>query len=493
MTPNPLRRLAASTVVVIAASVAPLFVAAPARAAAPPPPAVSACGSFGMNPGQPLDDQTGVVGLTLDYAKQIAATGATYVRLDFIRKAGASQVDLAVYDKILDDLATAGLRPLGLLGPGLVTGDQAQWNASPDPTTGANAMADAFVAEASRIIAHFYARSVTWEIWNEPNAWTKCSPLEDAACDPGASGATYVRPEVLANILFRLNPSTDGTGATYLNQLVVGGLLGHDADPGDGSKGFTYLDAFYDAVARIGPALNATTTTPWSGFGYHPYLDDGRDVPSCASDYVARLDELAARRAQHGDTSQAWLTEVGWSSKPQDGLTDADAQAQRLALQDKQASNVTKVMSTLTARPDVATAFLFKFQDSPGLEYGVLNLDGTKKASYQALVTSMGQHCGDQSWGCDGLTMGPLQSTEEVDEPVGAAPGDGASGEPSGGATGAGGEGEGDGGGDGGSGCAVAATSRTTEADSFGALLGIAVVAMVQRRRRKRYAARPVR
>ncbi|MBM4430858.1 MAG: endo-1,4-beta-xylanase, partial [Chloroflexi bacterium] len=80
------------------------------------------------------------------------------------------------YDTLVDDARARGLKVLGLLSNESWHGDQTQWvanNAENTSGNGDNAYLQAFSKQAAVVLTkYFQGRIDTWEVWNEPNAWT---------------------------------------------------------------------------------------------------------------------------------------------------------------------------------------------------------------------------------------------------------------------------------------------------------------------------------
>jgi hypothetical protein len=99
---------------------------------------------------------------------------------------------------------------------------------------------------------------------------------------------------------------------------------------------------------------------------------------------------LASVRAIHevqlanGDSTSLWLDEFGWSScwpRHRIQLEQACVTAQA------QAANFADVFRSLAATPYVAAEVMFKLQDSPGEDFGVLSVHRAHKPSFAALGT----------------------------------------------------------------------------------------------------------
>src|SRR5439155_6237253 len=87
--------------------------------------------------------------------------------------------------------------------------------------SGDNAYAQGFARGAAGALAlHLAGHVDAWEVWNEPNAWTRADGAGRFA------GGTYLYPSNFAWLLRRSRDAIKQAQPTA--QVIAGGLLGHD-------------------------------------------------------------------------------------------------------------------------------------------------------------------------------------------------------------------------------------------------------------------------
>jgi hypothetical protein len=98
---------------------------------------------------------------------------------------------------------------------------------------------------------------------------------------------------------------------------------------------------------------------------------------------------LASLRAIHevqlanGDTTPLWLDEFGWSScYPRQRIEEEQA----CVTPSTQAANLADTIHAIARLPYVSAAVVYKLQDSPGEQFGVLTAGGARKPSFAALA-----------------------------------------------------------------------------------------------------------
>ena len=345
--------------------------------------------------------------------------GAGWVRINF--RLGACYRDwtsigcngrtaLDAYDDIVAAAEREGLQVLGLIANESWPGDPAQWVENNAETTAGNGDNDylrAFsLAAAVPLVQHFRGRITTWEVWNEPNAYT----TQTGAGHYG--GGTFIYPSNLAWLLRHVYEDTrraGGPGARFIS----GGLLSHDDSGvpvelaaalahgilkprpllalGSGEQpdnrpdgldltfdpsGALYLQATY----RYGRALAGWDqiearygSYPLDGIGQHLYIDQGS--ATSRERISANLQSVrAAYEAFEGrqTAKQIYITEFGWQTS---------AVTHRL-----QAANLQIACDTFGSLPYVAQAYWTGIQDvaAASLYFGLVDADGSLKPAYRA-------------------------------------------------------------------------------------------------------------
>ncbi len=395
-------------------------------------PTSAAQGHQGLQAGWAIDD-TGHVNFLhsvtseLPYMEQ---AGAGAIRLNFRLGAcfstwtapACSTADgpnaLAVYDTVVNTAMSApyNLKVIGLLSNESWNGTQAQWTANNAENTGRsgdNTYIQNFATNAAGVLAsHFAGRITTWEVWNEPNAWT------DNPSPTVFTGGTFIYPSNFAWLLKRsyaaIKNAEPGTSST----VISGGLFGHDAGgtampsltvngspttvvkhgnvatptrpPGGGSTTCTSAvpsGADYLCNTYLAGRQNAgwkAGAYPLDRVGQHLYVDQGGLTTS--SKLTTYLQDVrSAYVAFEGATTpkQTEVTEFGWVADPSSRTFTRDAR--------NQASNVTTAYTTFQGISYVARADYFVAQDVPegNIFYGLVEGDGTTyKPAFQSYVSS---------------------------------------------------------------------------------------------------------
>jgi hypothetical protein len=278
------------------------------------------------------------------------------------------------YDVVVDAALSAGLKVLGLIGNETWPGNQSQWtqnNAEHNETgDGDNVYLLELSQAACTLIEYFTFRIDTWEIWNEPNAWT------DPPSNGVYSGGSFIYPSNFAQLLHHIYNDAYNPDLGDLT-IVSGGLFGHDIG-GQFSTGAEYLASTYNtgiAHANWNADLNLWGNYPFDAIGYHLYINQGG--PTSASKIRSYFDAImnVSMENENGDMPKPMVvTEVGWTTKS--------------VSQAVQAANVQTLYETVRDTPYVTNCFWFTVQDNAGAgkEYGLVDASGNPKsalASYQ--------------------------------------------------------------------------------------------------------------
>jgi hypothetical protein len=337
---------------------------------------------FGTNtryPGQPNYEALDRMG------QELAATGARWVRLEFIVQQGAGSFDeqIARNDYFIDEVAPRyGLKVLGLLAFRLVdidprdtrNGLAADLIPGDSPYGyGVNQYMQDWLARALTILKRYEGRVAAYEVFNEPNRM--------AVVPKKYAGGEGINPERLAALHTKLyrcfkqngcaQQSTDPTWREGV-KLLVGGLHPKGSDRLVGPDAAAMSDRAYMTGLFSSAAFRSYLATygaiPADGIGYHPYPAEIEATLAAVSDEVGRIEgRLDAIRVQLSTTLQSinpqidvtapalrfWITEVGYNAAyPGQNIT-----GQTLFLR--------ATFTALAARSDVAAAFWFKYEDFP--------------------------------------------------------------------------------------------------------------------------------
>ena len=300
------------------------------------------------------DGNTDFVGSVLTSIPQLKTARAQWVRMsigggynaypDWVTPAPNGTTRTSQVDQVVQAVKAAGLSILGLLDAGTVTGyNQAAWSANSVEAGGGNgdnAFIDHMGVTFGMLSQHYAGQVDAWEVWNEPNVWT---------VSPGVGG-TYIYPSNFAWLLKRIKDAQRDKAP-----IVSGGIFAFQDSAGLHS-GSDYLAATVAAGKSIWSGA-----LPFDSVGQHLYLP--------LASYQQAISEFTAVTGK-----PLSITEWGWQTPPatyqqqQDWLGSANS---------------------LFVHSAVAGAFWFKLQDSPNLNYGLLDAAGNAKpalTAYQAGV-----------------------------------------------------------------------------------------------------------
>ncbi len=177
------------------------------------------------------------------------------------------------------------------------------------------------------------------EIWNEPDQ---------------ANEAYFAGPEKVQRYAAILRAAYTAIKQANSAVLVLGGSL-------VGPRGL-FLKALYAAGIR----------------GYYDAL-----AVHFYTLTLAALRETHEIQLANGDDTPLWLDEFGWSScYPRHRIQEEQACVTAAT----QAANLTNAVHAIARLPYVSTAVVYKLQDSPGEQFGVLAGNGAHKPSFAALA-----------------------------------------------------------------------------------------------------------
>jgi hypothetical protein len=151
------------------------------------------------------------------------------------------------------------------------------------------------------------------------------------------------------------------------------------------------LRAAYTAIKQVAPqvpVLGGSLVGSNGVFLKHLYAAGIKGYYDGLSVHFYTL-TLAALRATHevqlaaGDKTPLWLDEFGWSSCWPQRRVEQD---QGCVTPSVQAENLRSIFRALAGAPYVASAVVYKLQDSPSEEFGVISQRGTHKQSFGALA-----------------------------------------------------------------------------------------------------------
>ncbi len=177
------------------------------------------------------------------------------------------------------------------------------------------------------------------EIWNEPDQ---------------SNQAYFAGPEKVQRYAAILRAAYPAIKQADSAVLVLGGSL-------VGPKGL-FLKALYEAGIK----------------GYYDAL-----AVHFYTLTVASLRAIHEIQLANGDTTPLWLDEFGWSTcYPRQRIE----QEQACVTPSTQAANLANTIHAIARLPYVSAAVVYKLQDSPGEQFGVLTAGGAYKPSFGALA-----------------------------------------------------------------------------------------------------------
>jgi len=383
-------------------------------------------GNQGLQGGWAIDNQ-GHVNFVHSLTQQlplIEEAGAGAVRVNFrlgecfsnwtavgCANADEPRTALGLYDQVVNAALQRNLKVVGLISNESWHGTQAEWTASNAENAGGsgdNAYIRSFATNAAGVLAsHFAGRVTTWEVWNEPNAYSE-SP------SPGVyTGSSFMYPSNFAWLLKRsyaaIKTHQPGTSST----VVSGGLFGHDI--GGASVVVTNPEGTRQRITKRGtvemekqlspqaldkPLASGPTCTsnvpsradylcstyrmgqtkagwkkaayPMDAIGQHLYIDQG-GITTSSKLTIYLQDVRKAYVAFEGASTpkKTQITEFGWVANPDSQYYAAEA--------GNQAQNVKTAYTTFKSTSFVTRADYFVVQDVPEAPvfYGLAQGDGT--------------------------------------------------------------------------------------------------------------------
>ncbi|SRR6266487_1088074 len=288
----------------------------------------------GIQGGMPLGNYGNVNRGQFDLMRSAEATdtrinfrlGTYYADWTTLGADGTTALDQ--YDLIINTTLDRGMRVLGLLSNEAWQGHQADWTAN-HAGSGDNPYLRGFAQAASLLMKHFAGRIETWEIWNEPDAWTIA---------PG-QGGSFIYPSNFVALLRNVHAVTPA-GIT----LVSGGLFVNDISATN-IYSATYMNEVWSLLG---------SERPFDVVGIHLYISNANQVLA----YANAVDQRGLPRM---------VTEIGWS-------TDTVTYAQ-------QAANLTTAYRLLGS-PNMV--YWFSIQDGGAGKYGIYDIAGNPKPAVAA-------------------------------------------------------------------------------------------------------------
>lgn len=299
-------------------------------------------------------------GSVLNQLALMRATGATWLRLNF-RLGGAfstwNSAILGLYDQIVNAANAQGFNVLGLLCNEAWPGKQSDWCANNAEVAGGNGDNDYMQAigqVAGQLAAWFYLRIPAWEIWNEPDAWTKSYGI----------GGSFIYP---SNFAWCLKYAYDAIQAQFSDiEVITGGLFVNDLGATIGLGSATYLQQTLTFGASAIPDFDQ----PFDGIGEHIYIDQGRATnASNIQTAVQAISDIVP-------DLPVWITEIGWQSGAIGTAT--------------QAANIQTAWNTLQTLDQIERVFYFQVGDNQfaNMTFGLYDASNNPKPALGAYQQS---------------------------------------------------------------------------------------------------------
>jgi hypothetical protein len=286
----------------------------------------------------------------------------TEVPWSILEPGGSSQINppaLVFADRLVSDAAADGIRVIMLVDSSPCWASSAPTallrRCSPGrPNQAANAWPPRNPANYAALVGYlakrYGTRLAAIEVWNEPD---QADQLYFAGPD---------KPQRYAAILRAAYPAIKQANSNVL--VLAGSLVGANG---------VFLQALYAAGIK----------GYYDGLAVHFYTLT-----------LASLRSIHEVQLANGDTKPLWLDEFGWSScYPQ----DRTQQEQACVTAQTQAANLANTFRAVAHTDYIAAAVLYKLQDSPLEESGVLSSGGARKPAFAALARVLSSPSGPVS------------------------------------------------------------------------------------------------
>jgi hypothetical protein len=249
----------------------------------------------------------------------IAATGAGWVRINFVLGPWASPNDTTVhqgrdweglYRTIILGFRQKGLNIYGLIGHEAVHADPGDRFRSPPEQMSADARRQAdewiqqYVATFATIVRMFHDQVKVFESFNEPDDWH-------------AADRNWVHPAWFAHMLHAIYTAVKGDPHIQQTKIISGPLQGLELNRNAAAD---YVRATYqEGIQRFGWGDRAPF--PLDGVGYHVYIKEAlnddwpaqeRAVRQMYQDYVNGIRQVV--REAEGRDRPLYISECGWFS-----------------------------------------------------------------------------------------------------------------------------------------------------------------------------------
>lgn len=325
----------------------------------------------GIQDGWVLDDQL-EIRLTREQAREMHDLGARWVRVHFRLTGGRDTWDpelIAAYSTAVRNAELEGLRVLGLFTYESHRGSQADWIENSLELAGGSGDND-YIRKWARDfgkIAKAFPSVSYWEIWNEPNCWTKNPPGDATKLPEGY----YVYPSNLAWIMRRAFDAVAGLPIRpkLLSPAMLVGPFHPTIEENLASPYWRAVVASGNEKAGWATIRRKWNQNPFDIFSIHFYVfGDGKFEPAQYEEYLVAFAKLADELEPEAARAPIWVTEVGFSAK-----TAEEEQGQ--------VSGVRNLFRAFSASNRYGPVIWFKYRDEPlaDLYFGLRRSDGSAK------------------------------------------------------------------------------------------------------------------
>jgi hypothetical protein len=309
-------------------------------------------GKLGIDPLHPIDITHGGLSPISSAPEVVAATGAEWVRLNFVLGPWESVDDPALhhgrtwqqtYDTLIKGYRAAGLHPYALISyEAMPTDPGDSLRSAPPPDATSAPWIDEYVATVLRILQRYGPAFHAVETINEPDDWH-------------GGSSHWIHPGWFAILQQRVYSAIKAEPA-LVHLVVVSGPLQGFANNHNAAAGYL-LQVYWAGKSRFGWGQERTPF-PFDGIGYHLYLNDRYylDPTAQAAALTARYHRYVQQmqtviQEAEGQPRPLYLSEIGFTSRADDEQT--------------QAENLRTLLTLVEQDPSVALAIWFAVQDFP--------------------------------------------------------------------------------------------------------------------------------
>lgn len=331
----------------------------------------------------------------------LAAAGTEWVRIDVswatFQPSSAGAFDaagIASVDKRVAEITARGMKVLMMLywAPSWASGTTAK--------SGRPSKASDYANVCAWVAKHYDGSTAgvkidAIEMWNEPNL--------DTFWNPSPAG-TQVSD--FANLIKAAGPAIKAANPNLTRIVGSPTYLGID-----------WYTKFYQTAGVVGS---------YDALGIHPYQSPSNTAPEAYDSkypnyYINGIPKLEALMVANNDPAKLWATEFGWSSHDSAsyGGVSAAPNWKRGVTETQQAQYFINAMTQLAKYPRVQAAFWYNawntaVGDQQEDNFGITNLDHTRKPAWYALRCINTGNCGQTSPAAPAGLTATAASTSQI-------------------------------------------------------------------------------